>query len=77
MLSRGMEPRDVVRRPPPTYYSLQDKQEEIRSLGQDMETFKQFGILIDKEQTDGEEEESQQFILQILKTSSKLIIPKN
>merc|ERR1719192_2869690 len=30
-----------------------------------METFKQFGILIDKEQTDGEEEESQQFILQI------------
>ena len=53
------------RRPPPTYYSLQDKQEEIRSLGQDMETFKQFGILIDKEQTDGEEEESQQFILQI------------
>ena len=54
------------RKPPPTYYLLQDKQEEIRSTGRDPKTFKEFGIMIDRERTNGEkEEETEQFILQI------------
>ena len=59
------------RKPPPTYYALQEKQEEIRSIGRDTETFKQLGILIDKEQSEAkpsntfDSEEFEQFILQI------------
>ena len=59
------------RKPPPTYYSLQEKQQEIRSIGRDTETFKQLGILIDKEQSETrpantfDSEEIEQFILQI------------
>ena len=59
------------RKPPPTYYALKEKQEEIRSIGRDTETFKQLGILIDKEQSEAQpnktshSEQSEQFILQI------------
>ena len=59
------------RKPPPTYYALREKQEEIQSIGRDTETFKQLGILIDKEQSEANQsktadsEQSDQFILQI------------
>ena len=61
------------RRPPPTYYKLTDKQEDILTTGHNLDTFRRLGILIDREQTEqtsnsfilGEEEEQNSFLLQI------------
>lgn len=61
------------RRPPPTYYKLPDKQEDILRTGHNPDTFRRLGILIDGEQTEqtsnsfilGEEEEQNSFLLQI------------
>ena len=49
------------RKPPPTYYSLEGKEEEIRTIGEDPEMFKELGILIDPEETGSEKN----FLLQI------------
>ena len=70
LTSRGAQ----FRRPPPTYYRLTDKQEDIRSTGHNLDTFKRLGILIDSEQTGhndtnsfiiGDDEEQNSFLLQI------------
>ena len=67
----------VFRKPPHTYYSLPGKQEEILTTGQDLDTFKLHGILIDREPTEpsktpafllGDEEEQEEtnnYLLQI------------
>ena len=47
------------RTPPPTYYKLKDKKEEILSIGADPEEFCKLGILIDKESTEFKKEESE------------------
>lgn len=45
----------VFRKPPHTYYNLPGKQEDILRTGQDLETFKLLGILIDREPTEPSE----------------------
>ena len=42
------------RKPPSTYYKLEDKKQEILSIGGDPEEFGKLGILIDKESTNHE-----------------------
>ena len=53
------------RSPPPTYYSLPNKQEEIRQVGADPEIFRTLGILIDKEPGCESEGGKHLYILQI------------
>ena len=65
----------VFRKPPHTYYDLPGKQEDILSIGQDPDTFKLHGILIDREPTEptrssafllgDEEQEKDNYLLQI------------
>ena len=55
----------VFRSPPPTYYRLEDKQRQIRAIGQDPEIFRELGILIDPEPGQEEDQELTDYILQI------------
>ena len=43
------------RKPPPTYYKLEDKRQDILSIGASPEEFARLGILIDKEPTESRE----------------------
>jgi len=56
------------RKPPPTYYKLEGKVQEILDVGEDPEIFKNLGILIDPEPTEANffvDEPSQNYILQL------------
>ena len=66
----------AFRKPPPTYYKLEGKTEEITSIGADVIEFSNLGILIDKEETEVrpdrpvkmftvDDDEEQVFLLQI------------
>jgi len=63
----------LFRKPPPTYYTLKGKKEEIEAAGNDPETLKELGILIDQEYKEPkskfeifeEDEEEDSFLLQI------------
>jgi len=43
----------VFRKPPPTYYDIQGKREQIQAIKEDPEVFKELGILIDPEVGEG------------------------
>ena len=61
------------RKPPPTYYTLEGKKEEMEAAGKDPKTFQELGILIDQEYKEPkskfeifeEDEEEDSFLLQI------------
>jgi hypothetical protein len=63
----------VFRKPPPTYYTLEGKKEEMEAAGKDPKTFQELGILIDPEYKEPkskfeifeEDEEEDSFLLQI------------
>ena len=63
----------VFRKPPPTYYTLEGKKEEMEATGKDPKTFQELGILIDQEYKEPkskfeifeEDEEEDSFLLQI------------
>ena len=46
----------AFRKPPPTYYKLEGKTDEITSIGADITEFSNLGILIDKEETEVRQE---------------------
>ena len=55
------------RKPPPTYYTLEGKIEEIQAIGEDPKTFQELGILIDPEYTNENDEKDlvNSYLLQI------------
>ena len=53
----------AFRKPPPTYYTLEGKHDEIEAIGGDPESFQQLGILIDPEHTDNKVNDN--YLLQI------------
>lgn len=55
----------LFRKPPPTYYDLEGKKEEILKIGEDPKIFKELGILIDPEDSVNEDNCEENYLLQL------------